>query len=236
MFSCLYIIATPIGNLDDISYRAIKILKQVDLVLAEDTRTSQVLLNNYNIKTPLLSYHQHSKNLKIETIIKYLKNGKNLALVSDAGTPGISDPGAKLISIIRNELKNRVKIIPIPGACALTTALSVSGWSAEKFIFLGFLAHKKGRQKQIKEIINHPYLVVLYESKHRLLKLLTELSNFETDFEIMIARELTKKFEEVIFGSPDYLLNYFKNNLNNLKGEFVIIIKKIKKTKRNDYE
>ncbi len=230
MISTLYIVATPIGNLEDISARALRILSTVDLILAEDTRTSQKLLNHYQIDKALVSFHQHSKSLKIDRIVNGLKVGKNLALISEAGTPGIADPGAKLISVIRQQLGDKVKIVPIPGACALTAALSVSGWPAEKFIFLGFLAHKKGRQKQIREILDYPYLVVLYESKHRLLKLLTELSSLakenEKEIDIMLARELTKKFEEIIFGSPDQLIEFLNNKPASLKGEFVVILRK----------
>ncbi len=225
----LYIVATPIGNLGDISFRAIKVLSEVDLIIAEDTRTSLNLLNHYQIKNNLESFHQHSSEKKLLKLIDYLKNGKNLALISDAGTPNISDPGTKLISYIKEILADEVNIIPIPGASALTSILSVCPWPVDKFIFFGFLAHKKGRQSQLQKIVNFPYLVVLYESKHRLLKLLRELSILENEdnkeIKIMIGRELTKKFEQVIFGSPVELIDKFENNDNILKGEFVLILK-----------
>jgi 16S rRNA (cytidine1402-2'-O)-methyltransferase len=225
----LYLVATPIGNLEDFSLRAIRILKTVDLIIAEDTRTSLKLLNHYQIKNKLESFHQHSSEKRLLKLIDDLRIGKNLALLSEAGTPNISDPGSKLISYIREKLSDEVKIIPIPGASALTSILSISPWSVDKFIFFGFLAHKKGRQSQLKEIINFPYLVVLYESKHRLLKLLKELNSLEKEYnkeiELMIGRELTKKFEQVIFGGPNELIDKFQNNSHILKGEFVLILK-----------
>ncbi len=225
----LYIVATPIGNLEDISLRAIRVLKEVDLIIAEDTRTTMKLLNHYEIKNKIESFHQHSNEKKLSKILDDLKEGKSLALVSEAGTPNISDPGTKLISYIKENLKEKVNIIPIPGASALTSILQVCPWPVDKFIFFGFLAHKKGRQNQLKKIINFPYLVVLYESKHRLLKLLKELNQLEKEYNkeinVMIGRELTKKFEEIIFGYPSELLEKFENNDNILKGEFVLILK-----------
>ncbi len=226
--SKLYIIAGPIGNLEDISYRAIKILASVDLILSEDTRTSLKLLNRYNIKNKLQSYHQHSNDKKLSNILDKLKEGNNIALLSEAGTPNISDPGANLISQIKENLNDEVEIIPVPGSCAVTTALSVSPWSADKYIFLGFLPHRKGRQSQIKKIIDYPYLIVLYESKHRLLKLLNELSLLEKESEkqidIMIGREMTKKFEQFIFGRPEELIEKLNKNAKMLKGEFVLVL------------
>lgn len=225
----LYIVATPIGNLEDISFRAIRILKEVDLIIAEDTRASFKLLNHYEIKNKIESFHQHSSEKKLLKLIEVLKNGKNLALISEAGTPNISDPGTKLISLIRKKLSDEIKIIPIPGASALTCVLSVSPWPVDKFVFFGFLAHKKGRQTQLKKIINLPCLVVLYESKHRLLKLLNELKQQgieeNKEIEIMLGRELTKKFEQIIIASPSELLEKFENNANILKGEFVLILR-----------
>lgn len=227
--SKLYIVASPIGNLEDVSCRAIKILSQVDFIFCEDTRTSLKLLNRHDIKNKVQSFHQHSGFKKIDKIINYLKEGKDLAILSEAGTPNISDPGANLILQVKDELNNKVDIIPIPGPSAVTAALSVSPWPADKFIFLGFLPHKKGRQSQLKKIIDYPFLIVLYESKHRLLKLLNELSSLEKEsdkkIDIMIARELSKKFEQLIFGRPDDLIDKLNNNATMLKGEFVLILR-----------
>jgi 16S rRNA (cytidine1402-2'-O)-methyltransferase len=225
----LYIIATPIGNLEDITIRALEVLKDTDFVLCEDTRITRKLLSHYNIKKPLLSYHQHSRLSKTEKIIRLLKENKNLALVSDAGTPGISDPGNELINRLLNYLKN-VKIIPIPGASAVSTIASVSGIDMSKFLFLGFLPHKKGRKKIIEKIKQSEYPVIIYESKHRLLKFLEKLSG--VGMQAVVGRELTKIYEEITRGSIEEVLEYFSGNLpcsagfRKLKGEFVLIIKR----------
>ncbi len=227
MLGTLYVVATPIGNLADISQRALDVLSSVDLVLTEDTRVSSKLLNHYQIKTPLQSFHQHSGEIKINNLIDFIKNGKNLALISDAGTPGISDPGGKLIAALRKNLSLEVNIIPIPGACAAISALSVSGWPTDKFIFFGFLPHKKGRQSQLKFLLDQDYPVVIYESKHRLAKLLEELIKLSADknlsLELIIGREITKKFEKFYFGSPAELLALLKTDNNMAKGEFVVL-------------
>lgn len=222
--STLYIIATPIGNLADISLRAIDTLKSVDAILCEDTRVSQKLLSYYDIKKETISYHEFSDQRKETKIIELLKKDKDLALITDAGTPLISDPGAKLVKKLKENYDFR--IIPIPGPSALTTALSVCPWPFDKFIFLGFLPHKKGRQAKIKEMFQYNSLVVLYESKHRLIKLLKELNQF-VDFkmEIFLAREMTKQFESYHQGSPEKLLNQIENQELIIKGEFVLIIK-----------
>ncbi|KKQ38951.1 MAG: Ribosomal RNA small subunit methyltransferase I, partial [Candidatus Moranbacteria bacterium GW2011_GWF2_37_7] len=168
----LYIVATPIGNLEDISFRAIRILNEVDLVLCEDTRVTKILLERYEIKKPILSYHQHSKLQKIDYIINLLKEGKNLALVSDAGTPGISDPGQRLIGKVLEELGGEIKIEPIPGPNAAIAALSISGFDTDEFLFLGFPPHKKGRQTFFVNILEESQkrTVVFYESTHRIIK------------------------------------------------------------------
>lgn len=171
----LYIVATPIGNLEDISMRAIRILGEVDFVLCEDTRVSINLLKHYKIATPTISYHQHSDKNKIGRILELLDQGKNLALVTDAGTPGISDPGGLLVAAVLERFGDDVKIESVPGPSAVTAALSISGVSADKFIFLGFPPHKKGRQTFIKKIVESEYPVVVYESKHRIVKFLQEL-------------------------------------------------------------
>src|SRR3990167_9310982 len=198
----LYIIATPIGNLNDISPRAISALNSSDMILAEDTRVTRILLSRYGIDKPMLSYHQHSKIKKINDIIDFLKNGKTLSLVSDAGTPGINDPGNFLIREILKELPD-LKIVPIPGPNAAITALSVSGFPADKFVFLGFPPHKKGRRTFFKMIGQVEETVVFYESKHRILKALEELRELSmlNDRPIMVARELTKQFETIYRGT-----------------------------------
>ena len=225
--SVLYIIATPIGNLEDISIRAIRVLKEVDFILCEDTRVTKKLLDYYNIKTKTISYHHHSNLKKTEYILDLLKQEKNLALVSDAGTPGISDPGNKLIEIIISQNIN-TKIEPIPGSSAVVTALSVSGLPTDKFIFLGFPPHKKGRQKFIKSIADYIYPVVVYESKHRIIKFLKELVAFNKQKKfikkVIIFRELTKMHETIYRGELEEIINQIKNDKNAQKGEFVVVV------------
>ncbi len=214
----LYIVATPIGNLKDITIRALHILEEVDLILCEDTRVTKKLLSRYNIKTSTQSYHQHSKLRKLNYILSLLKQGKNLALVSDSGTPGISDPGNKLI----HELKD-VEIIPVPGPSAVTAAASISGFPVDKFVFMGFPPHKKGRQKFFKEISEYKYPVIIYESPYRILKTLKELSKVD-DFDIVVERELTKKFETVYREKIEEIIKQLEKE--KPRGEFVIVIKK----------
>lgn len=219
----LYIVATPIGNLEDITLRALRILKEVDTVLCEDTRVTKKLLQHFDITTPTLSYHTHSKLSKVEKIEALLEEDKNLALVTDAGTPGISDPGAHLVQHIREYLPT-VEIVPIPGPSAVTTLLSVSGITAKEFVFLGFLPHKKGRETLFKEIAETKYPVVLYESPHRIVKTLTSLHEHCPEKQVVIGRELTKKFEQIAVGKADELLEYFETHTEKRKGEFGIII------------
>jgi 16S rRNA (cytidine1402-2'-O)-methyltransferase len=221
----LYIVATPIGNMEDITLRALRILKEVDYILCEDTRTTQNLLNKYDIKTKTMSYHAHSTEGRESAIINLLKGGKNLALVSDAGTPCISDPGVLLVSNVKKELKADAKVSPIPGASALISALSASGISSAEFVFLGFLPHKKGRETLFKEIASSKRVIVFYESTHRILKTLSSLDSHSPSSEILIAREITKQFEEFIDGTPRELLDYFDKNKVKQKGEFVVIVK-----------
>ncbi|MBB1564600.1 16S rRNA (cytidine(1402)-2'-O)-methyltransferase [Candidatus Gracilibacteria bacterium] len=222
----LYIVATPIGNLEDITLRAINTLKEVDLIACEDTRTSSVLLNHYGIKKPLLSFHSHSGVTKIDKIMDYLQNGKKVALISDAGTPGISDPGYILI---KEAILQNIEVVPIPGVTAFTTALMGSGMQMNHFLYLGFLPIKKGRQTLFKTLLERresklSETIVIYESVHRILKTLTELGEyFGTDHNIVVARELTKKFEEFLRGSISEILLYFEENPSKLKGEFVIL-------------
>ena len=219
----LYIVATPIGNLEDITLRAINALSNSDLILAEDTRVTKVLLDRYNIKKEILSYHQHSDFKKIGHIVELLKEGKNLALVTDAGTPGINDPGSFLVKEALKAIPD-LKIVPIPGSNAAIAALSVSGFPTDKFVFLGFPPHKKGRQTFFKNISKIEDTVVFYESKHRILKALDDLEKFSDigSREMMIARELTKQFETIYRGT----LTEIKPRLTdkNLLGEFVVVI------------
>jgi 16S rRNA (cytidine1402-2'-O)-methyltransferase len=220
----LFIVATPIGNLEDISLRALRILKEVDLILCEDTRVTKKLLDRYQIKKPLVSYHQHSKLQRIDYIISLLKEGKNLALVSDSGTPGVSDPGNKLVNEVVNQLIDRVKIVPIPGPSALTCAASVSGFPMEKFLFLGFLQKKKKRKEILKEIVESKYPVIFYESPYRIIKTLKELGGMNKELEIVVAKELTKKFETIYRGKIEKVLE--KMLKDKIKGEFVVIVGK----------
>ncbi|MBA3046913.1 16S rRNA (cytidine(1402)-2'-O)-methyltransferase [Candidatus Falkowbacteria bacterium] len=173
----LYIVATPIGNLEDISLRALRILGEVDFILCEDTRVTGKLLHHYKIKTPAISYHQHTDEKKLGYILSLLEKGKDLALVTDAGTPGISDPGGKLIQAVIEKFNDQMKIESVPGPSAVTAALSISGIPTDKFIFMGFPPHKKGRQAFLKKILASEWPVVVYESKHRIIKFLEELKN-----------------------------------------------------------
>jgi len=225
----LYIVATPIGNLNDITPRALKTFKEVDLILCEDTRVTKKLLEHYNIKTSTLSYHQHSKVKRIKYILEFLKEGKNLALASDSGTPGISDPGGKLVREAVESLGNQVKIIPIPGSSAVTTAASISGFPMDKFLFLGFPPKKRKRKKFFEEIIKSKYPVILYESPHRIIKTLGELNSLYTEYniqntEIVVCRELTKQFETTYRGRIEEVIEKIKKD--KIKGEFTLIVGK----------
>jgi 16S rRNA (cytidine1402-2'-O)-methyltransferase len=221
----LFVVATPIGNLKDITIRALETLKSVDYILAEDTRVALKLLSYYNIKKPLISYHKYSADFIYQKIYSLLLENKNIALVSDAGTPLISDPGERLIKFLLEKNKN-IKIIPIPGASALIAALSVAGANAGQFVFLGYPPHQKGRKKFFEKIINFSiWPVVLYESPHRLEKTLKNLMEvLGENFKIIICRELTKIYEEIWRGNISEALNYFKNK--KVKGEFVLILEK----------
>jgi 16S rRNA (cytidine1402-2'-O)-methyltransferase len=223
-----YVVATPIGNLEDISFRAVRILSEVDLILCEDTRVTKKLLDKYEIKTPTLSYHQHSKISKMDKIFEMIENGKNIALVSDAGTPTISDPGSFLVSQIRERFGKEIEIIVIPGASALVSALSVSGLTADQFLFLGFLPHKKGRETLFKEMVETKRTVAFYESPHRIIKTLNSLKEHVGDRKIVIARELTKIFEQIVLGTSEELIKYFEENPDKIRGEFVVILEDIK--------
>jgi 16S rRNA (cytidine1402-2'-O)-methyltransferase len=224
--STLYIIATPIGNLEDVTFRALRILREVDLILCEDTRVTKKLLDRYQIGKPLLSYHQHSKLQKINYILDLLRAGKNLALVSDAGTPGISDPGNLLIKEVVEKLGEKVKIIPVPGSSAVAAAASISGFPMDRFLFLGFPPAKRKRQKFFKEVIESKYPVIFYESPYRIIKTLNELKlatgDKQQETRIVVARELTKKFETVYRGNISEVLQRIEKDV--IKGEFVVIV------------
>ncbi|MBA7602705.1 Ribosomal RNA small subunit methyltransferase I [subsurface metagenome] len=217
----LYIVATPIGNLEDVSKRALRILSEVDLILCEDTRVTKKLLDHYEIRTPTLSYHQHSRLKRIEHIIQLLKRGKNLALVSDAGTPGISDPGNQLIARL-SQLD--IQIIPIPGPSAVTAAASIAGLAMDKFLFIGFPPVKKKRKRFFEEVVNSKYPVIFYESPYRIIKSLTELRTIDNRLSVVVCRELTKKFETIYRGTVEKVLE--KLEKSEVKGEFVVIVKR----------
>jgi 16S rRNA (cytidine1402-2'-O)-methyltransferase len=219
MLGKLYIVSTPIGNLKDITLRAIETLNEVDFILCEDTRITSILLKQYNIIKQLISFNAVSEIKKIPVIIERLLNGQSYALVSDSGTPAISDPGIRLVS---ESIKNGIQIISIPGATALIAALTVSGLPTDAFIFEGFLPLKKGRQKKLKELSEEERTIVLYESSHRIEKLINELIEYFPQRYVVICRELTKKFEEYWRGYPSDLRENLKEK--TIKGEFVVII------------
>lgn len=215
----LFIVSTPIGNLEDISFRAIQTLKLSDFILCEDTRKSGILLSHYDIKKPLLSYHSYNENKEIPNIIEKLKRGNVCSLITDGGTPGISDPGLKLI---RECIANEIEVTPIPGANAIITSLIVSGFEIKRFYFEGFLPQKKGRQTKIKQISERKEMSIFYESPFRIKKLIQELNAFCPARRIALCREMTKKFEEIIRGTVSELNN--KLNLVKDKGEFTVIL------------
>jgi len=220
----LYIVATPIGNMQDITFRAVETLKSVDLILCEDTRVTKNLLNKYEINKPTMSYHAQSKLSKTTKIFELLEEGKDLALVSDAGTPGISDPGAMLVKEVLEHFGDKVRVIPIPGATALITALSGSGLATHEFTFLGFLPHKKGRETLFKEMSLAKRTVVFYESPHRIMKTLESLVKFCPDKKVCVARELTKIYEQFVTNTPEEVLKYFEENFDKVRGEFVVLV------------
>ncbi len=221
----LYIIATPIGNMEDITLRALRVLGEVDLILCEDTRVSKKLLSHYKINTQTDSFHARSSLAKTKKVIDILRSGKNVALISDSGTPTISDPGGQLVSRVYEKLENDVEIVPVPGPSALIAALSVSGIPADQFLFLGFLPHKKGREKLFKEIADSKRTAVFYESPHRIMKTLASLViHLEEERKIIIARELTKIYEEIVRGNSREVLEYFTHNTDKVRGEFVVLV------------
>jgi len=223
----LYIVATPIGNLEDITLRAINILKNVDIIAAEDTRHTLKLLNHFEISKPLISYHRHNEDTKTEVLIKELISGKDIALVSDAGTPGICDPGEE---IIKECIEKNIEVIPIPGACAMINALICSGISTKEFIFIGFLPlNKKLRKEKLEEIQKANKTLILYEAPHKLESTLKDLKPILEDRKIVLAREITKIHEEFIRGTIDYLIE----KSDEIKGEIVLIIEANNKKEEN---
>ena len=217
----LYICPTPIGNLEDITLRTLRVLEEVDLIAAEDTRHTIKLLNHYEIKKPLISYHEHNKVVKGDLLIEKLESGINIALVTDAGMPGISDPGE---DIIRLSIENGIEVIPLPGATAAITALVISGFSTDSFVFEGFLPSKKNdRIKELQRLKDEKRTIILYEAPHRILNLLKDMYEELGDRQISISRELTKIYEETFRGSIKEALNKFE--AERPRGEFVLIMK-----------
>ncbi len=215
----LYIVSTPIGNLKDITLRALETLEAADFILCEDTRITSRLLNHYNISKKLISFNAVSEKKKIPNVIARIKSGDNCALVSDAGTPAISDPGVRLIS---EAIKEQIDVVPVPGTSAVITALTISGLPTDSFIFEGFIPQKKGRQKKLKELAEEKRTIILYESTYRIKKLVDELAEYLPDRYIVVCRELTKKFEETWRGFPNEIKEVIYDKIS--KGEFVIVV------------
>jgi 16S rRNA (cytidine1402-2'-O)-methyltransferase len=216
----LFLVPTPIGNLEDMTFRAIRILKEADVILAEDTRTSAPMLKHFGIDKKAYSHHQHNEHQATSEIIKFLKEGKMVALISDAGTPAISDPG---FFLVREAIKNDLAVECLPGATAFVPALVNSGLPSDSFVFEGFLPVKKGRQTRFKKLAEEERTIVLYESPHRLLKTLEEFAQYlGADRQASVSRELTKLYEETVRGTLEEIKSHFENNI--LKGEFVICI------------
>lgn len=215
----LFVVATPIGNLKDVSFRTLDILKETDFILCEDTRITGRLLSNYKIKNELISFNARTEERKIEFVVKRILNGESAAIVSDSGTPGISDPGVRLVNEIH---KNGITVSGIPGPNAAITALSISGLPTDSFVFEGFLPQKKGRQKKLTALSEEERTIILYESVYRIEKLLNELNEFMPERFLFIGRELTKMFEEYWTGIPQDILFLLKDK--KIKGEFVVVI------------
>ncbi|MCF7668965.1 MAG: 16S rRNA (cytidine(1402)-2'-O)-methyltransferase [Verrucomicrobia bacterium] len=216
----LYLVATPIGNMEDITLRALRVLGESDVIVAEDTRRTGILLKHYEIKKPLISYHGFNEARRTPAIIERLLGGDDVALVSDAGMPGISDPGLRIVQAARHE---GIRVEPIPGPCALVAALSASGLQTDEFHFIGFLPHKSGkRMKRLESLKSIPGTLVLYESPYRIEKLLREMNEVFPERRIVLARELTKKFEEFLAGTPGELLDTYCSR--KIKGEFVVLV------------
>lgn len=219
----IYIVATPIGNLDDISFRAVETLRNVDFIACEDTRHTMKLLNKYEIKNRLIPYHDHNKIKKTPVLIEKLKKGQSMALVSDAGTPSISDPGFYLI---REAIKNDIELSPIPGPTALISAVTASGLEIDRFVFEGYLPRKKGRTKRLKELAEYRVTIVIFEGPHRVIKTLNDLRKYLGDRKAAIGREMTKMNEEFLRGSLSELIAHYDNR--KPRGEYVIVVERNK--------
>lgn len=232
MSGCLYLCATPIGNLEDMTYRAVRILMEVDIIACEDTRQTLKLLNHFEIKKPLISYHEHNKREKGSELLKMLLEGKNIALVSDAGMPAISDPGEDLVKLC---IENNIDIVPLPGASASLTALIVSGFSTRRFCFEGFLStNRKERRDRLSQLVLETRTIIFYEAPHKLIGTLEDLRETFGDREISVSRELTKKFEETKRGKISEIIETFKEK--SIKGEFVLVISGINDKELIDIE
>lgn len=224
----LYLVATPIGNLKDITYRAVEVLKEVDIIAAEDTRHSLKLLNHLEISKPLVSYHRHNEENKSEFLINKILNGENIAIITDAGTPAISDPGEEIVKLA---IKNNIEIIPIPGACALINALIISGMDTKEFSFYGFLPlNKKNRKIKIEEIKKEQKTIILYEAPHKIINTLKDINEEIGDINISIIKELTKIHEKVFRGKISEIIE----KLENIKGEIIIVIEGNKNNNDNN--
>ncbi len=227
MSAKLSVVATPIGNLEDTTLRALRILKEADVVACEDTRVTKKLLSHFDIHTPTTTFNANSGAKGFEKIIELLEEDKHVALVSDAGTPGVSDPGLELVSVVRERLPN-LSIEAIPGPSALTAALSVAGLRAPSFTFYGFLPLKKGRETLFKEIVASQRASVMYESPHRIIKTLETLASLlPQERRIGAFRELTKLYEETVIGSAQEVLQYFYEHHDKQRGEFVLIVESL---------
>lgn len=216
----LFIVATPIGNMEDITLRALRVLGDCDAVLAEDTRVTKKLLSKYEIEKPAISCHEHTDEAKLLRLVEEMKEGKSFAYVTDAGTPGVSDPGNKLVSLA---VEAGIPVVPIPGVSAVAAIVSVAGIDMREFLFLGFPPHKKGRETFFKKVVASEHPVVYYESPHRVMKNLELLAALAPESKVIVGRELTKLFEEVVRGSVGDVRGYFESNPAKVKGEFVVI-------------
>ena len=221
----LSVVSTPIGNLEDITLRALRVLSEAHVILCEDTRVTRKLLSHYNITTPTLSFHAHSGAAKVKRVIELLTEGKHIALVSDAGTPGVSDPGPELVSVVRDTFDDEVVIEAIPGASALAAALSISGMKVPSFTFYGFLPQKKGRETIFKEMAANDRASVFYESPHRFMKALQSLGEHLSDGRrVGVFRELTKMHEEAVIGTPAFVVGYYEEHEEKKRGEVVVVV------------
>lgn len=217
-------VATPIGNMEDITLRALRVLKEADYILSEDTRVTGKLLKRHEIETPMKRYDAHASESVHQSVISDLEDGKKITLVSDAGTPGVSDPGVLLVGMAREA---GARIDAIPGPSAVTAAFSIAGIVGNQFSFLGFVPHKKGRQTFFKSLEEYKEPVIFFESTHRIMKTLESLKSLPSDRKVSIGRELTKMHEEFVTGTPEEVLNYFNENTDHQKGEFVVMVSTI---------